>query len=41
MEDEKYQQEIRMLLNKLNEFAHQKGITEQQISDKQASFNQM
>lgn len=34
MGDEKYQEETRMLLNKLKELAHEKGITEQQITDK-------
>lgn len=34
MEDEKYQEETRVLLNKLKEYAKEKGITEQQIADK-------
>lgn len=34
MEDEKYQEETRMLLNKLKELAKEKGITEQQIAYK-------
>lgn len=34
MEDEKFQDETRMLLSKLKEFAKEKGITEQQIAEK-------
>lgn len=45
MEDEKYHEEMRMLLNKLKEYALEKGITEQQISDKtgfiQSNVNRM
>ena len=45
MGDEKYQEETRMLLNKLKELAHEKGITEQQIADKtgfiQSNVNRM
>jgi hypothetical protein len=41
MGDEKYQSETRKLLNKLKEYAYEEGITEQQISDKPVSSNQM
>lgn len=45
MGDEKYQEEMRMLLNKLKEYAHERGITEQQIADKtgfiQSNVNRM
>jgi len=34
MEGEKFQEETRMLLNKLKEYAYEKGITEQHIADK-------
>jgi transcriptional regulator with XRE-family HTH domain len=45
MGDEKYQEEMRMLLNILKEQAKAKGITEQQIADKtgfiQSNVNRM
>jgi len=45
MGDEIYQEEMRMLLNKLKELAYEKGITEQQIADKtgfiQSNVNRM
>jgi len=45
MEDEKYQEEARMLLNKLKLFAEEKGITEEQITAKtgfiQSNVNRM
>jgi transcriptional regulator with XRE-family HTH domain len=45
MEDEKYQEEARMLLNKLKLLAKEKGITEEQIAAKtgfiQSNVNRM
>ena len=45
MGDEKYQEETRMLLYKLKEYAYEKEITEQQIADKtgfiQSNVNRM
>lgn len=45
MEDKKYHEEMRMLLNKLKEYALENGITEQRISDKtgfiQSNVNRM
>jgi len=45
MEDEKYHEEARVLLNKLKLFAKEKGITEEQITAKtgfiQSNVNRM
>ena len=45
MDEEKYQEEARMLLNKLKLFAEEKGITEEQITAKtgfiQSNVNRM
>jgi transcriptional regulator with XRE-family HTH domain len=45
MGDEKYQEETRILLNRLKELAKEKGITDQQIADKtgfiQSNVNRM
>ena len=45
MEDEKYQEEARLLLNELKLFAKEKGITEELIADKtgfiQSNVNRM
>jgi hypothetical protein len=45
MEEERFQRETRMLLSNLKEYAHDKGITEQQIAEKtrfiQSNVNRM